>query len=225
MRASTIQELYTQAYVGQSNWGLFNYVVSQLRGSGYYGAKYTDLYGKIYPKVIVEVSDQQKFNFDKDHPYDGGLYNYDLETDNLHITRSELMQTMQLDLKNCFGYEASMEERTMPCYKLVANPHKVEKLRSVHDKFWISPGSTAAGFEARHISVNRFLLLLTEYVGDDMPLLVDETGIDYAIDVKIDADLTNREQVMRELHKLGLDIVKAEKIMRVIVIRDAPVTP
>jgi peroxiredoxin len=218
--ALTLKELYKQAYVGQLNWGLSRYVISHLRDSTYWGRKYNHLYGSLYPEPIIEVSDSSQFTLNRDRPYDGGLFNYELVTPDIHMGREELLNMMQQDLKNCFGFEVSIEKRQMPYFKLVANRQKIEKLKSREKTFWISPGSTAAGFVARNIGMKRFLLEATGYIIDKMPLIIDETGIDFNIDIRMDADMTDDDQVIKELNAYGMDIKKGTKEMQVIVIRD-----
>lgn len=221
IRATTLQGLYKQAYVGQSDWGLGNYIISKSRDSTYWRAKYIDLYGRLYPEIAIEVSDQRPFNFDTNRPYTGGLFNYDMETCNVNLDREQLMQTMQQDLRNCFGYEVVIETRPMPYFKLVANSDRIKKLRSTENNFWISPGSTAAGFQAKNISMERFLSAVTNYISDRIPLIVNETGVDFCIDVELDADMTDFSKVKNSLNALGMDIVKGTKLMEVIVIKDA----
>lgn len=220
LRATSLQGLYKQAYVGQLNWGLGSYVISQLRDSTYWRRKYNYLYGELYPELIIEVSDRTPFDFDRDKPHNGGLFTYELAVPDINIGREQLMQTMQQDLKNCFGFEVIIEKRQMPYFKLVGELQKIEKLRSREKVFWISPGSTAAGFEARNISMERFLLEVTGYIHDNMPLIINETGVTFGIDIKLDIDLTDYDQVKKALNAYGMDIKKGTKEMRVIVIRD-----
>lgn len=221
--ALTLKELYKQAYVGQLYWGLSRYVISHLRDSTYWGRKYIHLYGNLYPEPIIEVTDSSQFKLNRNRPYDVGLYNYELITPDIHIGREELLKNMQQDLKNCFGFEVSMEKRQMPYFSLVGNRKKIEKLKSHEKAFWITSGSTAAGFEAKNIPMNRFLLEVTGYIRDKMPLIIDETGINFNIDIRMDADMTDFDQVIKALNAYGMDIKKGMKEMQVIVIHD-PIT-
>ena len=49
--------------------------------------------------------------------------------------------------------------------------------------------------------------------------MLNETGIQGNIDITMDALLTDRNQVIRELRKNGLDLVKGTRVMKVLVIR------
>ena len=59
------------------------------------------------------------------------------------------------------------------------------------------------------------------YYDDHQMPYFDETGIPWNIDIKFDVLLTDREAVLRELRKNGLDLVEGQRRMKVMVIRDA----
>ncbi len=51
-------------------------------------------------------------------------------------------------------------------------------------------------------------------------IVIDDTGIKGNIDIKLDCNLTDYVDIVRALRENGLDLVKGEKEMKVLVIRD-----
>lgn len=208
-RASCVPlyQLYNLAYIGKSMWFL----------------RTDPLYQTLYPFPLIEARDTNAFNYD--YTTGKGIYNYELLMERDSASKQDIMHIIQGDLENIFGYKVRIETRAMPVWKLIATRGAAQKLRA-------KAGSTlkitnmngdggAGGFSVRNITIKSLLELITRYINDYKIPFFDETGIDHSIDITIDALMTDRDQIKKELQKNGLDLIMGEKPMKVLVIRDA----
>lgn len=198
--------LYNLAYVSKYSWSSTD-----------------SLYSEVYPFPVLEVKDSALFQFDTHLDFGKGLYNYSLAIPPNERKIENVMKVMQEDLKRCFGYTVNLEIRSILVWKLIAKPGAAEKLKTKTDIPYFSESggaSGAGGFEIRNASVDFLLGYVRKYISDYEPPFFNETGIDGNIDIKMDALMTNREQVIKALRMNGLDLVKRERLMKVIVVRD-----
>jgi thiol-disulfide isomerase/thioredoxin len=201
---------------------LVDFDPASLYNTAYFGRHYFKLfsdssYAEISNFPILEVKNDSIFKSDDNS------YNYSLFLPLDRMTKENIMKYMQQDLERVFGYRASVEKREMPVWKLVGKPETEEKMRTKGGKKYSSTagGSFAAGFEVRNIPFRRFFLMLFFYLNEkEKHPFVDVTGMSGNIDANIDADLTDLEDVKRELKKYGMDLVLSSKKMKVIVIKD-----
>ena len=203
--------LYKIAWLGKSGW-----------------LPTDKFYSTIYPFPVFAIADRSVFNFD--FIKGTGLYNYDVKfsfTANMDtkVAEKKVMSSLQKDLQTSFGISAAIEKRRMPVWKLIAKPGTAAKLKSkggppgfVND---ITGDGGVGGFEFKNYPVSALLGCINRYHFSDEPPFFDETGITGKIDFKMDALMTDLEQVKKELQKNGLDLVKGEKEMKVLVIRDS----
>ncbi len=182
------------------------------------------LYATYYPFAIHEVADPSPFKADFSMDVGKGTYNYFLRMPPERTKAETLMQQMQTDLRNAFGYEAAVEIRKVPVWKIIAQPGAAERLNTKGG----TPLSTntdssggAAGFTLKNHSIGYLLQLAMHYIRINQPPYFNETGITHNIDITMDCDMTNREAVIKELQRNGLDLVMGEKEMKVVVIRDS----
>jgi thiol-disulfide isomerase/thioredoxin len=175
----------------------------------------TSSYGSYWFEPVLELSDKSAFTFDAQTGEN--LYIYDMMMPP-GKKKSELRQTMQHDLQNYFGYKVTIENRVMPYWKLVASDGAGEKLRSKgkHEKIG-GDGHTSTILTDEPMSRLIRILWGKNPLG---PPIIDETGINHNISIKIEAVLSDLDDVKKSLQKSGLDLVKSQKEMKVIVIRD-----
>jgi uncharacterized protein (TIGR03435 family) len=199
--------LYNFAYLGKWDWDSGD----------------TILNGKFLPKPILEIKDSSLFQFDYTVDAGRGTYNYNLTIPAPEVTKNNLMSIMQKDLKTVFKYEVSIENRKTPVWKLVARPGVIEKLKTNGNKKSATPGTHVAGFTLINWPSEILIAELSFYLGERYSgeVFVDETGLTGNIDFTIEADMTNLEDIRKQLQKQGLDLVKGEKEMKALVIRDA----
>jgi thiol-disulfide isomerase/thioredoxin len=189
--------LYNYAYLGKSQW-IFG----------------DSLYGKTAILPVLEVKDSSLFRFDLNTGQ--GLYNYSLSVIPEKATRQYLMELMQKDLNSFFGYDVKVEIRKVPYWKLVNISTNISKLKSKGgDELY---EYSHAGFKYVNVPIVSIINAISSLYPYDV--FVDESGIVDKIDISINAILTDIEEVKKELQKNGLDLIKGEKEMKRVVIRD-----
>ncbi|PSL48210.1 uncharacterized protein (TIGR03435 family) [Chitinophaga niastensis] len=174
------------------------------------------LYGKFFDDPILEVSDSSMFQ-SPDHQTEK-LYSYSLSVPISKASRNYLMEVMQRDLKNYFGFDANIETRMMPYWKLVATKEAKLKLKTKGQSLW-PEGRVDTGFVAKNFPMRTFLHQLS---GLDLPV-IDETGIEGNIDISMNCILTDFNEIRKGLRANGMDLIKGTKKMNVLVIRDPKV--
>lgn len=197
-----LADLYRMAYFGRTYaWGVDDTVA----------------YGNFHYGLSLEIQDKSKFESD----YDVGknLFCYSLIMPKVRAPK-QIMASIRRDLKNFFGYEATVEEREMPYLALVATdkakrdlPNIGKRGKSFNDMISIR----LVNVPMRNVvtAVSTYTNLVTK----NLPL-IDETGIKDNIDISFHAVLTDFDDIRKALHQQGLNIVEKKKPMKVIVIRD-----
>lgn len=180
------------------------------------------LYAKYYPFPILETARTDLFEYNyKDGT---GFYNYYLQTP-APATPERIMELMQHELQSTFNLQATIERRLVPVWKLVAKPGAGKALKTKGKKPGFSMNTNGdagvAGFEFSNFPMEVLLKTISRYISDNEPPFFDYTGIKHNIDIKFDALLTDRSQILTTLRQHGLDLVKGDREMHVLVIRDA----
>jgi peroxiredoxin len=205
---ASLKHLYNIAYVGTHVWGQED-------------STYNDWYRFPY----LELKDTSSFIYDKKGGI-AGRYNYMVKLPNNQLSKGNLMRIMQGDLKNYFGYLVTIEKRKMPVWKLVAKPGAESLLKTKGgNPYYRDEGTSGgpAGFMMMNIFASNIVYTIARFQKDGVFIpYIDETGIftQFNVDMQMNCDMSDREQVRRELKKYNLDLVKGEKEYKVIVIRD-----
>ncbi|GHN02268.1 hypothetical protein WSM22_37570 [Cytophagales bacterium WSM2-2] len=172
-------------------------------------------YGTYWPRPVLELADTSEFRVD----FTSGknIYCYDLIAPPGKKKKLEMQRMMQRDLQNYFGYKVTVEKRLMPYWKLVASEGAGEKLRAKgkHERL-SGDGHTNVVFKGEPMSSLVSILWGKNQLA---PPIIDETGISHTIDLSLEAYLDDLNDVKKSLQKNGLDLVKGQKEMKVIVIR------
>ncbi|WP_316814261.1 TlpA disulfide reductase family protein [Pedobacter heparinus] len=180
-------------------------------------------YGKTAAWPVVEVSDKSLFNHnfseaDQTGVSMKGVYNYSVRIPKENATVENVKKAMQMDLKKYFGYDVSKEKRLIRCMKLVVMPKITLKIKT--------KGGDAnktvlnqTGMSMISQKIDYFIPLLVG-LNQNGPIIYNETGIDYNVDLKVDAMMDDLSAVKKELQKSGLDLVEFEKELEVLVIKD-----
>jgi thiol-disulfide isomerase/thioredoxin len=198
----TLMGLYNLAYVGKVNWTLND-----------------SLYRKFLRFPILEIQDSTLFQYD----FSAGknIYSYSMYVPIKDKDPRYLQQVMRRELKNCFNYDVCIETRKMPYWKLVVSKDANLPLKSKGGKFYID--GSHAGISFKNASIRSLLWQIWNYHQNDPRPFIDETGINYTIDISIDALFTDLEDIKKALHKNGLELIQGEKEFKVIVIRNGNV--
>ena len=204
----TINDLFILAY-GDTMPFIMPYVQRDID-------KLPNHFGQWATRPINESSRSDIFKYDVNTGTN--LYSYSLTLPESENSGLHLQRMMRRDLKNYFSLEAKVEMRKLPCWKIVALKNAEKILRTKGDTpEW---KSTFNGVTFQNQPVNSLLVEIWSYFQHE-PVFIDETGIDYNIDLKINAVMADMNDIRKELRKNGLDLEKGEKQMKVIVISDA----
>lgn len=194
--------LYNYGYFGKWDWLPYD----------------TTLYGKVASLPILEIKDPTLFQFDYNHDVGKGTYNFFLKIPDKMLTTQNLMYEIQNNLASAFGYLASIESRTLPVWKLIATAAP-DHLRTAGGEPILTEDVT--GLKVKNCSLSEFLIRLTDRMPDKNNIpYIDYSGIDYKIDIHVDADLSSHLDIKRSLQRNGLDLVLDKKEMKALVIRD-----
>jgi uncharacterized protein (TIGR03435 family) len=195
----SLNHLYNYAYRGQNYWD------------------FTDpRHNKIYALPLLEIKDSSAWHNEK-------LYNYDLIFPPQNVPKEELMAIMQADLRRAFGYEAIVESRSMPVWKLIATPKALKNLSTKEgQQRYASPSPHILGYTLINWPKEYLMASICFYFKDKYTIpFVDETGFSGNFDFSLEADMTDFNDVKKALQKQGLDLIKGTRIMEVLVIKDS----
>ncbi len=177
-------------------------------------------YGNLWPKPILELTDSSEFIYDKNYVIHDNLYSYSLIVPQEKATTSYIRKVMQRELDNYFGYSVDIEYRMMPYWGLRVSNNAQKNLvsKSTVKEIKAHTGNNW-GAIYKNAPVSDLISEL-EYQNYQSPPFIDETGIEGNIDLVLDADLTNFDDFRAALKKAGIELVRGEKLMKVIAIRD-----
>ncbi|MBN8650575.1 MAG: TlpA family protein disulfide reductase [Cytophagales bacterium] len=187
-------------------------------------------YGKYWFRTLVEVADRTPFEVSKNSI--ANRYNYTLEVPTGHGSAALMQHAMRNDLDTYFGYNVVVETRLMPCWNLVIS----DKQRVTQHLFSKLPSKSFFSdnedhhFTFKNASMRDLIAMLGSTYGygtldygrlplKDQAPFIDATGITNAIDFTFDKGLTFSE-TLKALNAIGLDIVKSERHMKVVVLRN-----
>lgn len=194
-------------------------------------------YGNYWYKPILEVADKERFKMDEHLLVN--RYNYSLIVPENKASAKSMQEWMQSDLKNYFGYDAKVEIRPMPYWKLLASPDAINILKTkspgnkfkatqINDTLYHYSNAIIKDILIRMIFNFSFGFVKPGYgiIPKEEGPFVDETGIS----CEIDYDISNREfEEMQKgnwdialafLKRNGLSLVKSQRLTKVVVIRD-----
>lgn len=193
-----LYRLYYFAFVGKWLWGLNK----------------DSLFETVSTKLELNVKDSSLF---EDVESLKNRFNYNLYLPPGRKDAHTIMQVLQRELKNCFGYDASLETRAVPCWTLVFRKDTTVSLRS--SGIGKEQTFTPTEIRLKNGTINQVIAVIAGYNQGETPF-IDETGIDYPIDIDVEALWSDLPEVQRSLHKNGLELIKKKRPMKVIVIRD-----
>jgi len=134
------------------------------------------------------------------------------------------------DLKNAFKISITTETRELPVWKIiVVNPDLIKRNRTKGQAKSISSINEFMGYNLTNWSIDdirRNILhnsLYNRYGGEvfEIPHIVDETGIDYNLDLTIEGYYKDYDEIRKSLNNSGLDLVPGIKNYKCILVRDA----
>jgi hypothetical protein len=180
------------------------------------------MYGKFWPEPILEIHDSSKFAGDMHTSQN--IYSYSLTVPASKASQEYMMQSMQGDLYKYFGYKVKVEERRMPYWRLIANSEAILKLKSPKDgpSIFTPKKGDWTGYKATNYSMSSFvnhIIYISQVEKTFMPV-INETGFEGNIDIEMNFSPFDFNSVKKALQDNGLDLVKGEKSLKVLVIQD-----
>jgi thiol-disulfide isomerase/thioredoxin len=165
------------------------------------------LYARFSISPVLKIHDPSLFKFN--YAFRTNMFCYSISFPSTKGTKQSVMKMMRRDLKNYFEYDVFIEKREMPVWKLVIVPRKDEQQDKRQDK----------AFNHEYKYVKALLLALDIENSGDIPF-VNETGLEANVNIKLNCNLNDLDDVKNALRENGFDLVKGEKEMKVLVIRD-----
>ncbi|HUC82346.1 MAG TPA: TlpA disulfide reductase family protein [Flavisolibacter sp.] len=190
----TMQELYRYAMFNRIRWD--------------YG---DTLYGEVFPDVFIDGVNEDSAKKELSKKF---CYSINTKPDKQQLL--PLRKILSNDIENNFGYTATIEVRDMPYWSLTRINPQNDSLRSITDT--TIRQSTYARYYYTNTTIDRLLWLLDYDCRNSSPF-IDETGINYKIDILINAVMTDVEDVKKDLVNSGLLLEKRKKKMQVLVLR------
>ncbi|MDD2791790.1 MAG: redoxin domain-containing protein [Sediminibacterium sp.] len=202
---SSITRLYNYAYWGSDG----DFIWKQ--------DKKEQLYGNVWPKPVFEIRDTTVVQ--PDYKNGKNVYNYSIATTRIwKDTTEQLKEIMRNDLRSYFGYGVDIQFRSWPIWKLIV----IDSSRIPHTYNGESKmiKNSKTGIHLQNLPISSFVQSLSKAIAFMDDVVIDSTGIDYNLDIKIDAILTNFEDINAELKRNGFALVRSTKIMQTLVIKD-----
>jgi hypothetical protein len=196
--------IYNYAYFGKWTWD----------------ATDSCLFGRVYPRPVLELEDTSDFFFDY---MNGGLgtFDYSLSLPSSGLSKSSLMDVIKEDLRRAFGYKVKIERRKLDAWILTGTRKAIRSLSTAGGPRYATPGSHAAGYEIRNVPAAFLIGTIGFYLEDRHPEpFIDKTGIKGNIDFVMDADMTDIDDVREKLQEQGFTLSKRKHSFRVLVIKD-----
>lgn len=214
-------------YVGENKM-LYDHINPRFEMAGYpiaafYCVAYAGSFGlpldSFYWDPIIESKDSMVLNRSGRETAD--RYSYSLCVPKEKADMKYVMQIMQTDLRNYFGYEGKVEEREMPCLLLtVTDKRKFEKMKSSYNDT-IALEAGADNIIALNRPVDLIANVLKGSTQAGVLKIFNETGYSGNLNLRINALTTDLDEIKKVINKQGLDIVYGKRKMNVLVIRDA----
>jgi len=195
---ASLDWLYNYAYFGKYSWGPGD----------------SSLYGNSFDRPVLEIRDSSSFKYDR-------RFCYSQIRPTAGNSEKIMQETMQRDLLNFFGLRATIESRKCPYWKIIALPGTEGKLQTKGGAVFAHELSLDVGWTMSNCSISDLVDCVRGHDPGRDPMsniYLDETGFAGNIDITLDCIMSDLDDVRRALQAYGLDLVKGEKSMKVLVI-------
>lgn len=194
-----LEWLYRFAYTGYCTWA-YNYPI----------------YKTHYHAPILELDDPNTCLADT---HTGkNMYWYSLIVPEERLSKAHIMQVMRDDLAHNFGYEARVETRIMPYWKIIASESARKNLKTKGGEPIYEADHT--GCKYMNVPIDKFFDWLFYNHTTKMPPILDETGITTNIDIEMDVFTADFEEIKKALKEKGLRLIRGKKEFNVLVISE-----
>lgn len=225
------QDIFSSEFDGLYKWSVYMKNGIQLMGVplgnmyklAYIGKTFmnywdTAYYGKFWKDPILELNDSSAFV--PDFLKSKNLFGYSLIVPDSMATDSVLQNGMKNDLSKYFGYSATLEERKMPAWIAVRTRDLSHLKTKGGPKVRYTGMSSAPNLRMKNVPPANLFTAIAGYNQTEPPI-IDSTGLDTNIDFELEGVPDDITEVDKALNKLGIDLIRSTKTMKVLVIRDA----
>jgi uncharacterized protein (TIGR03435 family) len=167
---------------------------------------YKDAYGIVSEKqLIYELPEKEVSDFDHKET----LYSLDLLVK--PEQKDSLMVILQNKLLVLLPVKARIEYRVMPVYVLINKNFNQKESNDVK----LSYSFSGQGYDGQGATLANFA---NDYLSNEFSFpVVDETGLSKRYNIKTDVAMRNREGMLKSINDIGLDLVKQDRKMKVLV--------
>ena len=177
-------------------------------------------------QFIFDISNKDKLIqlFVSPNEY-GSLFNYNLAISKDVYTYDSVKQIMQNDLNKAFGFTAQIIDGPVTVWKLKMDNNSLESLKGKTIK-----NEYTANITTEKISLKSTLYYLIKALNEIEPQefyrhpIIDETGMNFPIELNINLDYKNGKldikALQNELKKHGFKLAKETIVMKALLIKD-----
>lgn len=175
------------------------------------------------PRTIIRTRDSVRFRLPNYH--DPGFNEWHANNDfcyKIHVPAEKadrMLEFMQQDLKNYFGYSARVEKRETDCLVLIQTDSLKRFATRGGKKAIDCPDNACSAMQVTNFPVSEFVRSL-QYANSQIINIIDGTGYKGNVDIAIDASIRDLAGVDHELAKYGLKLAKQRKAIDMLVISD-----
>ena len=223
--------------IERTSKGRFEAIMQTMAGLykiAYRGGEFDYKPGEQYYPLILETRDSTKFEdyYSIERKTTRYSYSLILPENQLDVKfpltfpqNKHAQKIMQDDLERYFGYKVKIEMKSHPYYKLFASPEALEKIKSKGGILRMTnfDGSEiygiSRGIDYQNCSIDNLIAFIKGPL-DFASSVINETGYDGNIDIKIKSYGDDFNSVIKELKKIGIEVILSSKEMETIVIYD-----
>lgn len=167
-------------------------------------------YEETWPKVLIDGDEEFEVMMNK-------KISYSMRFDSFRPT-TYLQEFLINDIERTFNIKGSLEFREMPCWIVTTDDSSRYFMRSKADESKALMKETYGGIYVRATPFPEVLRVIESKTKPNLPL-IDESGVRWPIDINISAIMTDWDDVVSALRKIGINVKQGRRIMRVLVIR------
>lgn len=189
----TLSSLYAYAHLGIANWRINH-----------------PYYGKVFPFPVVKA----KCGSIVIHLESETRFCYSVFKSKGGLTYASIQSALKKDLELYTGYSSQVVEMEVPCWELVVKKGAAIKMSGNEVR---ETSIDPMGFTIKNKSVDELIRVIAKYNSNELPVL-NNTGIEYTIDVTITANMEDLSDISKNLQIHGFELKKSSGRMKVILL-------
>ena len=175
----------------------------------FYWSETDSLYERVYSMPMIDSADSLVT------PINLHRYSYSLISRSTDKSK-DVLKILLDDLNRSMPYDAVLEERWMPYWRLSLRSHDTSLLASKHNRY--EGIRNHVGLDVKAYPIKNLIHYLHTYHPFG-PIFRNETGIEGKIDIKVDAVFQDIESLRKGLWEAGICMERSQIKMKVVVLR------